>query len=427
MPDEQYIFRQAQSHEDGEKLQALFTAVFHPEDLGSLARTLFDHHPRMKNQYWFMAEARDSGALAAAFALIPWTWEMEGIRLKVAEMGIVGTRAEHRGRGLMRALNRRFDQTLADEGFDLAVIQGIPGFYHHFGYRYAVSLNNHINLPLHPIPDQPDPANYTIRPAGADDIPFLMEADQTYRQAFSLASVRDAHDWAYLFAHSPQTEYGSWFWIMEDGQKQPCYFFRIFKQGFGTGLIVAEVSEDIAHPAFLDLLIFCKQKAVRLDKPYIRFDLHPGSRAAQMALSLGAQAGRPYAWQIKFPDKRRFLKTIASILEQRMEQSPFCRFSERFRLDFFDHAIDLIWEDGKLCSVARGDKTSQPHTFCIGEDLFAPLVLGHRSWRELGHTRPDIFPASEYLRPHGVSALDKTELLADTLFPPAPSWIHLPY
>jgi predicted acetyltransferase len=62
-----------------------------------------------------------------SFILKRWEWEIEGVRLKVAEMGIVGTQEPHRGKGFMGMLAREFDRTLLDEGWDLAVIQGIPG------------------------------------------------------------------------------------------------------------------------------------------------------------------------------------------------------------------------------------------------------------------------------------------------------------
>ena len=101
-----------------------------------------------------MAEDKKTRTIVSAFALIPWTWEMHGIHLKVAEMGIVGTLEDHRHRGLMRALNAEFDRTLGNERFDIAVIQGIPGFYHHFGYHYAVTMENHVNLPLYAIPER---------------------------------------------------------------------------------------------------------------------------------------------------------------------------------------------------------------------------------------------------------------------------------
>jgi len=136
--DNEYIVRHAESDDDGRKLKEFFSGIFHPENVGTLAETMFHHLPRMKKEYWFIAEEKKTSDIVSAFALIPWTWEMEGIRLRVAEMGIVGTRKDHRNKGIQTMLNRAFDNTLEEEEFDIAVIQGIPGFYHNFGYYYAV-------------------------------------------------------------------------------------------------------------------------------------------------------------------------------------------------------------------------------------------------------------------------------------------------
>jgi predicted acetyltransferase len=117
--------------------------------------------------------------------------EMKGIRLKTAEMGLVGTLKEHRGRGLMKLLNLEFDKTLHEEQFDIAVIQGIPGFYHKLGYHYAVSLENSINIPLAHIDCWPDTGTeYSFRLATSEDIPFLMKEDEKYRKTYLLSVVR---------------------------------------------------------------------------------------------------------------------------------------------------------------------------------------------------------------------------------------------
>ena len=100
------IIRRANSSGDSKKLHKLFTEVFYPEDVGTLASTMFEHLPGMENKYWFVAEARETGNIVSAFALIPWVWALEGIKLKVAEMGIVGTLEAYRGQGLMRILNK---------------------------------------------------------------------------------------------------------------------------------------------------------------------------------------------------------------------------------------------------------------------------------------------------------------------------------
>ncbi|QTA91727.1 GNAT family N-acetyltransferase [Desulfonema magnum] len=424
--NDNYFIRRAISDDDSKQLHKLFSEVFHPQDVGTLAETMFHHLPRMEKKYWFIAEDRNTSAIVSAFALIPWTWEMEGIRLKVAEMGIVGTRKEYQEQGLMRILNKEFDKTLAAEKFDLAVIQGIPGFYHNFGYHYAVAMENHINMPLHIIPDEQDKDGYTFRIAGLKDIPYLMEEDESYRKFFSVSAFRDEANWKYLFGQSLKTEYGSEFWIMENKDKCEKFCFRIPQEGFGKGLIISEISAYITYDALIRLFTFCKHKAAERNKPYIRLNLHNESMAGKTAISMGAEKGNPYAWQIKFADRINFLRKIAPILEKRMKESLFKNFSGTVRLDFFKTKADMIWNEGILESVKPGEEEACDNTFCISEDLFPALCLGHRTWQELQHTRPDIFPASQYLRPN-LTASDKSGLLTDTLFPSGNSWIYEQY
>jgi len=170
-----YRIRRAESPDDAGKLRSHFNEIFRPQEVGAFAETIFSHLPGMKNERWFIAVEEGTGEIAAAFALIPWTWEMAGTRLKVAEMGIVGTGEGHRNRGLMRLLSREFDATLAEEGFDLAAVQGIPGFYRRFGYYYSIPLEPHIDIPLHLVPDSAgDGGAYNFRLAKAEDAPFLV-------------------------------------------------------------------------------------------------------------------------------------------------------------------------------------------------------------------------------------------------------------
>jgi len=55
-----YRIRRAESSDDANRLHALFSDVFHPEDVGSLAETMFYHLPRMEQKYGFIAEEKQS-------------------------------------------------------------------------------------------------------------------------------------------------------------------------------------------------------------------------------------------------------------------------------------------------------------------------------------------------------------------------------
>jgi predicted N-acetyltransferase YhbS len=409
----EFNIRRANSEQDAEKLKGFFNEVFHPEDVGGFAKIIFEYFPGMEKRYWFIIEDEVADQIIAAFALIPWEWEFEGIKLKVAEMGIVGTQADYHGRGLQRILNKEFDQTLEEEGFDFAIIQGIPGFYGQFGYFYSIPLENHINLYFHMIPTCD--ASYSFRLAEPDDIPFLMEEDESYQARYSFSALRSEAKWNYMLTESLKTEYGSEFWIMESKESGEKFYCRIPAEGFGEGLIVSEISEGISPPALEALFVFFKEKAQKRDKPYIRLNLHYESTAGRMALKLGAKEGRPYAWQIKIPDTIRFLKSIAQVLEKRIKASSFNAYTGTFRLDFYKKSVDMIWENGRLKSVREGDGESDG-SFNISAHLFPALALGHRNWQELRHIHPDIFIGSA-----------ESALFIETLFPKALSWIHEQY
>ena len=426
--NQNYIIRRAESSKDSVKLRDLFAEVFPPpHQVGIFAETIFNCFPGMKNEYWFIAEDRKNSEIASAFALLPWIWEMEGIRLKIAEMGIVGTRQQYRNQGIMKILHKEFAQTVEKEKFDLAVIQGIPGFYHKMGFHYSLAMTNHINIPLHLIPDEYEKNPYRFRIAGLEDIPFFMAEDETYRKFFSISAVRDERIWKYMLTDSLKTECGSEFWIMEHSGNKEKYFFRIPFEGFGPGLIVSEISETINHEALLSFFVFCKKKALERSKPYIRLDFHNESAVGKFAISMAAEKGKPYAWQVSIPDRIRLLKKMAPILEKRIRNSSFSNFSGTLRLDFFQTGIDLQWKEGSLESVTHAGPEECANTFCINADLFPALCLGHRTWKELQYTRPDIFPVSQYLRPDVSTAGDISGLLTDTLFPATKSWVYGQY
>jgi predicted N-acetyltransferase YhbS len=410
-----YTIRRSENSDDAQKLKELFTAVFHPEKVGNLAETMFLHLPGLIDKYWFIVEEKKTAQIVSAFTLIPWVWELEGVKLKVAEMGIVGTLKEHRRRGLISLLNKEFEKTLEEGRFDLSVIQGIPGFYQQYGYSYAVALENHINLSFHSIPGERTDEPFNYRRAVLDDIPFLMREDRKYRSLYSLSSYRDREHWKYILTDSLATEYGSELWILENSKSESVFYFRIPFDGFGDGLIISEVSEDITPDALGSLFRFCRNKAIEQKKPYLRLNLHNKSAAGKKAIAMGAKRGEPYAWQVKIPDFIQFLTSITPLLEKRLEHSVYKGFSSVFRLDFYRFSLDLSFLEGKLIRIKPGEGEVY-HIFSLSSDSFPAICLGHRSWKEIHYIRPDISPAT-----------DESRHLMEILFPVMKGWIHEQY
>lgn len=413
-PERQYRFRTGENSTDANKLNQLFTDVFHPEKVGDLAETLFRFFPGLPEKNWFITEDINTGKIVSAFVLIPWVWEFCGTRLKVAEMGIVGTLEEYRRKGLFARLSNEFDKQLDKQEYDLAVIQGIPGFYQKFDYQYSVPLECFINIKLEDIhPGYPE--EFAFRKAEITDIPFLMAQDKKYRDGHDLSVVRNKAVWEYLLTHSVNTEYGSEYWIFRDQTKTHRGYFRIPFDGFGEGLIVSEISEDITQNSFQEVLKFCKSLAIKREKPSLRINLNPESGPGKLALENGAEFTSEYAWQIKFPDLKRFLLKIKSILESRIKSSPYTEFSGTFRINHYTGKVVLTWVNGLITSVdEEADKPD--HAFAINPKYLPALLLGHRTWREIRYISPDLFTGKP-----------ETAAFMDILFPAQKLWIHEQY
>ncbi len=410
-----FTIRTANWNTDCARLESLFDAVFLPEQVGKFASTLFQHHPESNHACWFMAEHKRSGQLAAAFTLIPWHWTWFGKDITVAEQGVVATLPEFRGLGLQRRLNAAFDEELKTRAADLAIIQGIPGFYHTFDYYYALPIDNHINLEWRQIPDAAF-NKLKFRQAKLSDVAFLMAQEQSAAQIFDSTNTRDEKTWQYLLTHSKETEYGSDVWIGENNGA-PQVFFRRNYTGFGDGMIISEASECLTYSQALEILSFLKQLNADIQKPYLRLNLSNDASLSRVAFQLGAPKGEPYGFQIKIVDHRRWLEKQSELFTNRLKHSALKDFTGVLRLDLFRQAIDIAFDNGHCRHVTNANEhETTSANVCIPLNLAPALFLGRHSWRELRKTRPDLICDN----PIG-------KIFMDTLFPKITSWHPLPY
>ena len=136
---EGYQFYKPESVDDFELLYNVMDAAFKDEDVASIVRRFVQKHPEMSHEDYFMV--KQGGKAVAGLVLIPQRWSIDGVELKVAEMGCVGTDPTHRGKGLQYSLNEKFDEYAREKGYDICALAGIPYFYRQFGYQYAVELD----------------------------------------------------------------------------------------------------------------------------------------------------------------------------------------------------------------------------------------------------------------------------------------------
>lgn len=143
--------------------------------------------------------------------------------------------------------------------------------------------------------------------------------------------------------------------------------------------------------------------------------------------AMGAPKSRPYAWQVKIPNRLRFLKKMTPVLEQRLAGSRFPHYTGTLRFNFFDDGIDLAWTDGKLNDVRPAEGEDCNAMISMTDDLFAMFCLGHRSWDEIQYIRPDIFPDLLYVAPDVCPASGQSARLVEALFPKRKSWVYCQY
>ena len=414
-----YRLRTLESAQDFSALKDFYDTVFTDEPVGQLASVLGQYFPDCENRYWFIVEHEPSQTIAAALVLIPRIWQWQGLELKVAEQGIVATSPSHRGQNLQGLLNQAFDQAVQDGHFDLAIIQGIPGYYQRYGYHYALPLENHVNVHWHVIdqlpPGHTDPL--TFRTATTDDIPFLIQQDDHLERVYDVCTKRNKDHWHYLLKHSQHTDTVSKFWIGER-QNSPAAYLRLPFNGFGEGQILSEVSHQLCIEDQVDLLKFAQSRGQLRSLPYLRLDLSHHCPLVKLVAGHGVNLGNSYGWQMKIPNMANWITKLTPILEKRLADGGI-NFTGLFRINCYGPSVDLHWHQGKLTKISQGDLSSienADYGVDVPRDQLTPLLCGGYDWRTLRTTRPDLYPIN------GTS-----EVLLDALFPPLKSWHYSPY
>jgi predicted N-acetyltransferase YhbS len=333
------ILRTAKDEQDVERVAALTKTVFEGEEVDTLTRGLFLHHPDTSLDDLIFVEDEKSGKAVSTLCLIPWTWRYEGVDIPVGEMGIVGTHKDYRNRGLIRKQVELFKQRLRERGCLLSQIQGIPYYYRQFGYEYALPLEQWLTLQARQVPEQPESA-FTFRQATLDDVPTLMHLYDVAAPDLAIHTARDEAIWRYLLTDTKGTEMERETFLIEDAAGQTAGYACIPLHHFGEDLNVNEVSR-LSYDAALATLQHVKQLCVEREKPSIRLNLPLGCTLAQVALSLGGHDGGAYAWQIHVPDVAALLRALAPVLERRIAASSLAGLTQDVRISLYRETIQL--------------------------------------------------------------------------------------
>jgi hypothetical protein len=377
-----------------------------------MSRVLMRDHPYAgAPERWLYVEDTGPRRIVAGLCLIPWNLRYAGVTLRSGEMGIVGTEEAYRRRGLIRALNGRFDALLRAGGFDLSHIQGIGYFYRQFGYEYAMPLEAWCRVELSHISGGGEA--YSFRRAAADDLPDLLRYYDEASAQLAVSTVRDEAIWHFLLGAGQTIDTAGEAWMVVGPDGISTGYLRVMPSGFGDGLICGEASL-LAADAALAALGWLVELARQRGKPYLRLNLPQGHVLNALARGHGAGAWQSYAWQIRLPDPASLLRKLAPALEARIAGGPFAGLSRELRIDLYRSAILLRFAGGRLAS-AEPAAPGGPSDLRLPPQLLAPLLFGWRRLDELRHAYPD------------AGAAGASQPLVETLFPPLAAFLYSVY
>ncbi len=388
-------------------------------------RSLMDGHPTVTpDDIFVVVDPAKDDMLVSATLLISQTWRYGDILLPAGRPELVATHWDYRGRGLVRALFEAVHERSTALGHLVLGITGIPHFYRQFGYTMAVDLDDHAIYHLSTLPTPPADfrPNLILRPATPDDIPSIMDWNNRFARERLLSDSFTAEQLHHDITgrergYYPHTEYlmmagtdGNTigYLVVLDSLREP-YYLRCIAYVVGPNASYLAAFDASMHA----LKVWATE---RYERPIEMVYFYPGLHETIDQLIDRSPGGsvlkRQYGWYLRVSDAVQFLKTIAPVLERRIEGSGAHRCSGELRIGFYKMSgILIVFQDGRISDISHiTGKDDYDAEFPW--DLFWNVVFGHRTIDEIGHILSDAY------------ANAKAAVLLSILFPKQKSWLR---
>ncbi|MEH0970695.1 GNAT family N-acetyltransferase [Micromonospora sp. CPCC 205546] len=411
---EHYVIRPGRTS-DAPELAALHASVQlqwvtggkpHP-GIAAWVEDLLTGHPSVVPDDFLVAVDLATGRPVASLVGLRQDWSLAGVRLPVAQVELVATAPEHRGRRLTERLFASLHERYAASGVPIQVIEGIPYFYRRFGYDYALASGGAPAVPAAALPAtgqaRPDDSAgaLTVRPATVADADALAGIDRR-ADGEALVCPRDAAVWRYEIT----------------GRREASLARRI------VAVVVrgAEIRGYLVHGARLsaagELTVFaaaCDQPA---DWPQAAAVMH--AHLARVGRGYEASQGRPFVavcplldhghplarlgtsgvprrprgWYVRTGDPVDLLARLVPLLRARWQAAGLRWHEPTLTVDLYGRAARLTFTDGELTAVtpSRGTvgPTTDPHVHAaVPPGALLQLALGNRTLPEVLDAWPD--------------------------------------
>ena len=427
---------------DAESLAAFVGDVLRPQDsdtpsasLTAWTRDLLEgRHPAFAPHDATVVVDRQTGAIVSCLHLISQTWAYGGVPVPVGQPELIGTAAERRGAGLVRAQFEVVHGWSRERGHRMLAISGIPWFYRQFGYELAIERGGGPRACLEALASLPaQPASWRVRPARETDIPFLVDLAAAAATRAQVSVPRDAALWRYELGGKRVDSAARREVRVLERDGAPVGYLAHAGELWGGHLNVSafEVRAGVSwRDAWISALSYLAEAGRALAKP------GPATRAAVLSLwllgtehplyrvSTFQERDLGYAWYARVPDLPAFLRTVAPALERRLAGSACAGHTGTLTLGFYTDGVRLTLARGSVSRIepwqpdirVRGIEFGRPSSdprrplAMFPGQTFLQLLFGYRSLEELETAFPDC-----------VVRTNEARALLAALFPRLPS------
>ena len=392
-------------------------------------------HPTFRADSAVLVEDTRAKSIVSSMVLLSHSWTYGGVAIPVGQPELVGTRADFRGRGLVRAMFDVARGWSAERGQQVLAINGIPWFYRQFGYEYALELGGGPRLSttgLAAAVKQADPP-YRIRPATSADAPFLASTSAHGARRYLVTAPRDEAAWRYVVGgRSAGSSVCDEVRIIETQAGEPVGYLEHVGRLWGSVVNVRELEvragvswRAVAYPV---LAYLCETgemyaREAKSELGTLDFWLLGNAHPFRSVLQFNG-ARPPYAFYLRVRDLPGLLRRLTPVLERRIAESPLVGHTGELRLSFYRSGLRLLFAGGRITCV----EPWVPARTVVGVDFgltsaddrrpsaafpdltFLQLLFGYRSLVELEAAFPDCI----------VRGAEPRALLV-ALFPKAPS------
>jgi predicted N-acetyltransferase YhbS len=362
--------------------------MVHGKTAVPLIDRLFKLHPTFVPTDNFLIEDTKTKKVVAYFCLKHTVVVLNDLEIPICQMEIVGTLEEYRNRGLIRKLNKAFEERVEEYQLPMITIIGIPYYYRKLGYEYGIKMGGFLTVPLEVVPnlqkDQKEPIS--IEEVTKTTFSEYLQAREKLNSYLDFYRQLSENEFSYLSQGNLADEAVFKFHLIRANQEVVGIF--ILSIDWGAIEIHELWVQNLNH--LVPVLRFLKNYAKRKCLP---LRIYSPSRPAIIQSLEGltrSQFSRPYAWYVKIPSIKRFLETIKPIIEQRVEQSEFRRLTDSIRISWYHEGIELIFKKGKINAIKEVPRSEiKDMDINVPFPVIYQLLLGYRSFDELHHIYSD--------------------------------------